>query len=217
MTGTYAFLDDGRMYGLDFYVSALAGEPWGTLPSSNSLQSLNSIGWADFIDDQQQVGREVSGGFGRSFSGNGVSITIAGSPGNFQATATAQATWAPGDSRTLYGDPVALADAAGTYTGSVRTAGIQKPEAVVTAFTIDASGNITASATGCSFAGTMVQHGATGVFDLTLAASGSGCTLETTLSGVVVPLAVTNGKPEFALELNTADGAETAVFIVTKQ
>ena len=63
----------------------------------------------------------------------------------------------------------------------------------------------------------MTQHGATGVFDLTVAVSGSSCALEPTLSGIVVPLAVTNGKPQFGLALNTADAIQSAVFIVTKQ
>ena len=84
VTGTYTFLDDGRMVGLDFYLGSLAGEPWATLPASNSLQSLNTVSWADFIDDASQVGTQTSSGsFGRNFSGNGVSITIAqGRPAN---------------------------------------------------------------------------------------------------------------------------------------
>ncbi len=216
LTGTYALLDDGRMYALDWYMG-LAGAPWGTLSSGNSTTHTDNVHWADFIDDTNRVGAETSGQFGRTFQGAGVSLSISGSPGSFTATAEGQATWSSTDSRTLYGDPIAPAAAAGTYTGYVRTAGIQKPQATVDSMTLDASGHLVASATGCTFDGTLTPHGTTGIFDMTVTTGGTGCALQPTLAGVAIPLSVTSGHPQFALHLSTADATQTAVFVVTQQ
>ncbi len=182
----------------------------------SAVRRRTAVHWADFIDDSSQVGAETSGSFGRTFQGAGVALSIGGSPGDFTGTATAQATWTSGDSRTLYDDPVAPADAAGSYAGYVRTAGIGKPESNVGTMTLDARGHLVATATGCNFDGTLTPHGTTGVFDMTVAVSG-GCGLQATLVGAAIPLSVVDGKPQFALHLSTADATQTAVFIVAKQ
>ena len=82
---------------------------------------------------------------------------------------------------------------------------------------VDANGGFTVTAAGCNFTGTMAQHGATGVFDATAQTSGSGCNFSGALTGVVTPIAVAAGNvPTLAFQLDSADNAKSAVFIVTK-
>lgn len=216
--GVYTLLENGQFYGLHFVgANVLAGHPRGTLSASNSTSSLDAIAWANFIDDQNRVGaQEPAGAFGRTFTETALNVRISGSMGTFTATATRQKPYGTGSQQSLYRDPMSLATLAGAYSGSMRTAGVNLPQETVSAFSITDSGTFTATAVGCAFSGSMVQHGNTGVFDVQVLTSGPACPLNPALSGVVTPLGVANSVPTLAVQLNSADQAQSAVFIISK-
>ncbi len=217
--GTYAFLDDGRFYGVHFVAgSMLAGHPHGRLSAANATGAMEPIAWANFIDDERMVGaQEPHGLFGRSFGPSALAVKISGSMGTFTSTATVQKAYAAGDKRTLYGDPLPMPAVAGAYAGKVRTVGIEQPEAPVSAFAVAADGQVSATAVDCSFSGTMAPHGRTGLFDVHLQPGGAACRFSAPLNGIVVPLSVGNGTHQLAFELDTDDNRQTAVFIVDKR
>lgn len=215
--GTYTFLDNGEFYGLHFVNNELAGHPRGLLTAANTVTAGEPIAWANFIDDAMKVGQqEAAGRFGRTFGATDLKVSIAGSMGTFTASTSTQKRYGDGSGMTLYASPIALTALAGAYSGVVRTAGIEMVMVAVTSFSIDASGNITASALGCVFTGKMVQHGASGVFDLQLGAAGAACKLNPALKGVVTPLSFANGKAELAVQVNSQDKLHSAVFIMTR-
>jgi hypothetical protein len=215
-SGIYTFLDGNRFSGVHFVTgSGLAGHPHAILSSTNSTTARDPIAWANFIDDANQVGaQETLGVFGRTFSGAGVTVSITGSMGGFAAIANRQMTYSDGSGKTLYDHPIALSVAAGGYTGYVRTAGISQPETTLTDMSITASGSFTATMPNCTYSGTLVQHGTTGIYDAQATASGSACTFSGTLSGIATPTAFNGSKASWALQLDTADNAQTAVFIL---
>lgn len=179
---------------------------------------MDSITWANFIDDANKVGRyESNPRFGRSFTSNSVNFKISGGFGTFTAQTTKQKKYGNSSSKSLYHDPIPLMTFAGSYTGIVRTAGIMKPITIPSEFTMDAEGNFTATAMDCTFNGTFTQHKDTGVFDVTAGVSGSICRLSSELRGIATPLSLINDKPAIAIQLNHTSNTETAVFIVTKQ
>ncbi len=216
--GVYTFLDDGNFYGVHFVDGVgLAGHPHGLLSAANSVGAPQPISWANFIDDAGQVGaQEPAGKFGRTFDAAGLHVFIQGSMGSFSATATAQRPYGDGSSKTLYGDPIPMATLAGTYSGVLRTVGIDTREQPVAGLAIDAGGVVGVTVGACTFTGTLAPHGKTGIFDAPLQTSGSGCGLNAAMSGIVTPLSVIGGKPELAVQLDSADNAQTAVFVVTK-
>jgi hypothetical protein len=216
-SGTYAFLADGSFYGVHFVSgSVLAGHPHGRLSAANATTAMEPIAWANFIDDAQMLGaQERSGLFGRSLGADGLAVKISGSMGVFGTTARAQKTYSATDARTLYDHPLPMATLAGHYAGKLRTVGPGQPQADVSDFAIAADGRFSASAIGCSFSGTIAEHGSTGVFDVQAAAS--GCGFSAPLQGAVVPLGVAGDLPRLAVELDSADNQQTAVFIVAKQ
>ncbi|MFL6657047.1 MAG: hypothetical protein ACJ8GW_03150 [Massilia sp.] len=216
-SGIYTMLDNNQFQGMHFVNgSVLAGHPHGLLSATNSISALERISWANFIDDSNQVGaQETNGRFGRTFSTN-LQVAISGSMGSFNASAASQKLWGDGSAKTLYDDAIPLATLAGNYKGILRTAGIGKPMEDVNGLTIDASGNLSASAVGCSFSGKLVQHGVTGVYDLQVATSGSGCTLNATLKGVVTPMSMSGGVPKLGVLLDSVDNTQSAVFVITK-
>ena len=216
--GVYTLLDDGSFHGVHFVDGeGLAGHPHGLLTAGNSVGTPQPISWANFIDDAAQVGaQEPAGRFGRSFDASGLHVFTQGSMGSFTATATQQKQYGDGSSKTLYGDPIPMSTLAGTYSGILRTVGIATPEQQVDGFVIDAGGALGVTAAGCTFTGTLARHGATGIFDAPLQAGGAGCRLAAAMSGIVTPLSVVGGKPQLAVQLDSADNAQTAVFIVAK-
>ena len=216
-TGVYTFLDNRQFSGVHFVVGeGLAGHPHGLLSATNSTSARDPIAWANFIDDLHQYGaQEPAGLFGRTFTSTALNVSIAGSMGSFSATTTAQAGYDDGTGRTLYGDPIPLSVAAGTYSGYMRSVGLGQTEQAVGGLTLDATGHWSATVAACTFTGTVVQHGATGVFDAQAATSGSGCGFVPALGGLMTPLAWNGGKPEWAIQLDSADNSQTAVFIVT--
>ncbi len=217
--GVYTFLDNRQFSGVHFVSGGiLAGHPHGMLGASNSTSNRDSIAWANFIDDTHQWGaQEPTGLFGRTFTDTALSVSISGSMGAFTATATAQAGWGDGSGKTLYGDPIALADAAGTYAGILRTVGLEQVQQNASGVSLDATGHWSATVALCTFTGTLVQHGSTGVYDAQAVTSGSNCGFAPTLAGLMTPLAWNAGKPQWALQLDSDDNTQTAVFILTKQ
>jgi len=215
-SGIYTFLDDNRFSGVHVIDGiGLAGHPHAKLTATNSLSARESISWANFIDDAAEVGaQEPHGVFGRSFEGGGVEVSITGSMGTFHAKATTQMLYGDGSGKTLYGNPVALSVAAGAYTGYVRTVGIGQTRQGLTGATIDATGHVALAVADCAYAGTLVQHGSTGVYDAQVSASGSGCSFHGPLTGLLVPTAFDGRQASWALELDTADNTRTAVFIL---
>lgn len=216
--GVYTFLDNGQFYGLHFVSgSVLAGHPHGQLSANNSVTSMEAIAWANFIDDAGMVGaQEPNGRFGRTFQPSTLNVAISGSMGSFAASATQQKAYAPGSSKLLYSDPIPLSQAAGNYSGILRTVGIGVPQQAVSDFVIDAVGNFSVTGAGCTFTGTMARHGSTGIFDANVQTSGATCHLTASLKGIVTPLAVSNDLPQWGVQLNDASNVQTAVFIVTK-
>jgi hypothetical protein len=212
-TGIYALLDDGRFYGLHFVGEGLAGHPFGQLSEGDTALAPEPIAWANFIDDARKVGAmETEGVFGRRFSGSDVKFVISGSMGRFADGAESQRPWYPGSAESLYNDPID--SIAGSYSGFVRSAGLDLTMEDVSGLVIDDAGHFTVSALTCTFEGDLTQHGDTGVFDVVVEAS--GCDLQPTLDGVVIPLSVVDGVPQLAFELNTADATQSVVFVVSR-
>ncbi len=218
-SGVYTILDNRQFSGVHLVSGVgLAGHPHGMLSAANSVSARDPIAWANFIDDLHQYGtQEPAGVFGRTFSSTALDVSITGSMGSFAATVTEQAGYGDGSGRTLYGDPIALSAAAGTYAGYMRSVGLSQSRQPVGGLTLDATGHWSVSVGSCTFTGTLVQHGATGVYDAQAATSGAGCAFVPTLSGLMTPMAWNAGKPQWALQLDSADDAQTAVFIVIQQ
>ena len=212
------FLDNGKFSGLHFVGgSTLAGHPRGLLGASNSTSAPEPISWANFIDDINKFGaQEPDGKFGRTFSVQGLNVTISGSMGTFSGSASAQKSYGDGSTKTLYADPIALSVLAGSYNGLLRTAGISEPQQVVTGFSVDATGAFSVKVANCMFTGTMVQHGVSGVFDATVQTSGANCHLNAAMSGLVVPLSFSSNNARLSFQLDSADNTQSAVFIVSK-
>lgn len=218
-TGIYTMLDNGDFYGIHQVSdgTVLAGHPHGKLTTQNAVDAKEPIAWANFIDARSGFGfQEPHGMFGRTFTPSMVTVAITGSMGSFTASQSRQKTWNAIDARTLYLDALPMATIAGGYHGILRTVGSGHPQASVTDFIVDASGTFTATAIGCSFSGTMVQHGVTGIFDLQAQSGGTGCTFTTALKGIVTPTSVDAGKPTLAFQLDSADNTLSAVFFITK-
>ena len=212
--GVYTLLDDGRFFGLHFLGDTLAGQPHGQLSAANTALDKEPIAWANFVDDGRRVGTmEKAGVFGRTFTDSDLTAAISGSMGSFSAKATAQKAWAPGSVKTLYLDPIG--DVSGTYTGNLRTVGIEKQQEAVKDFVINGD-SFTVEASGCSLEGTLTPYESTGIFTLTASTSGADCLLQPTLSGIVTPLSVVDGVPQLAFQLDSADATQAAVFIVTR-
>lgn len=219
-TGVYTMLDDGRFYGMHFVNGGgmLAGHPHGPLSTNNSTHSRERIAWANFIDDVLQTGtQEQAGVFGRTFNPSTLDVSITGSMGSFSATATRQKTWGSDDTHTLYNDAIPLASLAGNYSGIVRTVGIATPQQSVTGFALGADGHWSITAAGCHFEGTLAQYRSTGVYEAEATTSGDGCHFTGPLAGVLMPTSYANGVPRLGLQLDTADNAQTAVFLLNKQ
>ena len=212
--GVYTLLDDGEFYGLHFLGDTLAGQPHGQLSPDNTALAKEPIAWANFVDDGRRVGSmEKAGVFGRTFSDTDLTAAISGSMGSFSAKATAQKAWEPGSGKSLYLDPIG--DVSGSYTGNLRTVGIQKQQEAVKDLRIDGD-SFTVEASGCTFEGTLTPYQSTGVFRLTATTSGADCLLQPELSGIVTPLSVVDGVPQLAFQLDSADATQAAVFIVTR-
>ncbi len=217
-TGVYTFLENGEFYGLHFVAGELAGHPHGKLTKAATDASKESIAWANFIDDAAKVGaQEPAGMFGRAFSGTTLNVSISGSMGSFTATTSKQSPYTTGSSKTLFADALPLPVLAGGYTGIVRTAGFGKPMEQVSAFTIGASGAVSASVAGCSLTGNITQHGSTGIYDAQMATGGgASCGWAGALKGIVVPLVVLGNTQTLAFQVNSLDNKMSVVFIVTK-
>jgi hypothetical protein len=215
-SGIYTFVDGNRFSGVHFVDGiGLAGHPHAALAATNSVSERESIAWANFIDDAAEVGaQEPHGVFGRSFDGSGVDVSITGSMGSFTGKATKQMLYGDGSGKTLYDNPVALSVAARSYTGYVRTVGIGQTRQALTSATIAATGHIDLAVADCAYAGTLVQHGSTGVYDAQVSASGAGCAFSGPLTGILTPMGFDGSKASWALQLDTADNAQTAVFIL---
>ena len=212
-TGVYTLLDDGRFYGLHFVGRGLAGHPFGQLSDGDTALAPEPIAWANFIDDARKVGAmETKGVFGRRFTDTEVKVVISGSMGRFADAAEGQRPWYPGAAESLYNDPIDSVE--GTYSGFVRSAGLDLTMEDVTDLVIDDSGHFSVSALSCAIEGDLTQHGDTGVFDV--AAQASGCDLQPQLEGIVIALSVVDGVPQLAFELNTLDATQSAVFIVSR-
>jgi hypothetical protein len=217
-SGIYTMLDNGQFYGMHFVSgSVLAGHPRGMLSAANSVASPETIAWANFIDDRAQVGVEEGGTFGRSLSGGVLSVAIHGSMGDFGTSTDKQKTYNATSTQTLYFDALPLSTLAGNYSGLLRTANFNRPKASVGDFAITANGAFSASGADCSFAGTMVQHGTTGIFDAQGQTSGANCTWIGALKGIVTPISVNNGLPTLGFQLSSVDNIHSAVFIVSKR
>lgn len=205
-TGVYVIVND-EFWGLHFLGETLAGHPHGALSTDNTALEREPIGWANFVDDGRRVGTmEAAGTLGRTFTEGDVTIAITGSMGSFSAKATQQKAYADGSP--IFGTERAVD---GEYTGIMRTVGIDHKQEDVTVFSITGDA-LEAEAVGCSFSGTLAQYGSSGIFTTTVQASGADCALQPTLTGIVVPL----DDDTIALELDTADAAQSAVFIVSR-
>ena len=217
-SGIYTFLDNGEFYGLHFVGGAgVAGHPHGKLSASNSTASMERISWANFIDDEKMVGaQEMNGQFGRTFGPSSLNVRITGSMGTFSAIANSQKAYGDGSTKTLYKDALPMSVLAGTYTGVMRSVGIDKPKQSVSGLIIDANGSFTVSVASCAFSGKLVQYGVTGVFNTQVNTSGSECGIKAELKGVVVPTGVVANSHMLAFLLNTADNNQTVVFYVSK-
>ena len=124
--------------------------------------------------------------------------------GSFSAKATAQKAYADGSAifttaRAVDGD----------YEGIVRTVGIEHKQEEVSGASI-ADGHFTATSVGCTFSGALSVRG--GVFDVAVETSGADCLLQPSLSGIAVPL----DDDTLAVELDTADANQSAVFILSR-
>jgi hypothetical protein len=216
-TGVYTFLDNGDFYGIHFvnHGLELAGHPHGKLTANNSITKLEAISWANFIDDAAGVGQqELAPKFGRTFNQYSIDVTISGGFGQFSTSAFGQKTYAVG--KNIYQDPIAMPVISGSYTGVLKTVGINMQSQVANGFVIDSTGNFTVTAVNCKFSGKLVQHGTTGIFDTQVDVSGVNCHLQSPLKGIVTPLALDNSLPTLGVQLNSADNVQTAVFIVKK-
>ncbi len=217
--GTYAFLENGEFYGIHYVGSKiLAGHPRGTLPVDNAVSNRTAIAWANFIDDGGMLGaQEANPSFGRTFNAGNVDVSISGGFGLFSTNSGNQKPWVSGSSSSLYFDPIPMTSLAGNYDGVMRSVGIDEPIQNVTGLTLDASGNFSAIVSNCTYTGLISQYGSTGVYDASATASGSECTMATTLTGLLMPISYENEMPEIALMLNSSDEEYTAVFVINKQ
>lgn len=215
--GIYTMLDNGEFYGMHFVNGTeLAGHPHGLLSAANSPANMDPIAWAIFANDPEMVGHQDSGArFGRSY-GTVLSVKISGPIGTYTAIANAQRGYGDGSSRTLYNDPLPLSTLAGKYQGVLRTVGIGQTMQEGFSLVLDAGGNFSTTVVDCTYQGRLVQHGASGIFDVQAQVSGARCRMNPALKGIVTPLSYVNGAVRLALQLDSADNSQTAVFIVFK-
>lgn len=201
--------------------STLAGHPHGHLSDTNSTTKKDHIAWANFVDAANGFGfQEPNGMFGRTLNPTFLSVSITGlsaAPTTvFSANVSAQKTYSNTDTRTLYNNPVSFTDMAGSYTGIMRTVGINMPMQNVTDFSITNTGSFSVTSVNCTFTGTLVQHGSTGVYETQVATSGASCTLANPMKGILLPLSVTNSGMQLALQLDDLNNVQSAVFIINK-
>jgi hypothetical protein len=216
-SGVYTLLENGEFYGMHFITTLLVGHPYGVLKLQPTINAPEPIIWANFVDDAKKLGTfEQDPVFGRSFSASSLVVGLSSPMGDFHAVANRQKAYAEGSTKTLYGDPLPLSTLAGGYSGYMRTAGFAHALDQVRTFAIDATGHVASSAAGCDFNGTMRQHGSTGIFDVTMQTSGTGCGYVGALKGIVTPLGVIDGIPKLGFQIHSADNWHAAVFIVTK-
>ncbi|MES2148274.1 MAG: hypothetical protein V4508_00635 [Pseudomonadota bacterium] len=215
--GIYTFLENGQFSGIHYTnTSVLLGHPRGQLSAANSQATPEPIAWANFVDDLLEFGQQDKAAkFGRTFSPGALDVSIWGNlVGHLSAQAVRQKAWYLGSTRTLYNDPIPLATLSGKYKGIVRTVGILSTQQDVSDFVLDGSGAFSVSSSGCHYTGKLVQHGATGVFDVS--ASISGCALRPEMKGLVTPMSYENDRPQLGIQLDSADELHTAVFVITK-
>ena len=218
-SGVYALLDDNRFFGIHYVVNntILAGHPRGELTDANSVTSRDTIAWANFIDDAEQLGvQEPNPNFGRTFIPGGVEVRIQGSFGTFSTTAIGQRPWSENSDLTLYDVPKPVAELSGTYSGELRTVGISEPRQTFTAFSLDDVGNYAVESGSCTYTGVITPLGATGLFETSATASGNDCSMVPTLSGILLPLEYSASNTELAFLLNNDEQTHTAVFVVSK-
>ena len=216
-TGIYTFLDNGDFYGIHFVNHGidLAGHPHGRLTAGNSISNLEAISWANFIDDAAGVGQqELAPKFGKTFNQYSIDVTISGGFGRFSTSAFGQKSYTSG--KNIYQNPIAMSVIAGSYTGVLKTVGINMQSQTANGFVIDSAGNFTVTAVDCKFSGKLVQHGTTGIFDTQVDVSGASCHLQNVLKGIVTPIALDNNLPTLGVQLNSVDNVQTAVFIIKK-
>jgi hypothetical protein len=137
--------------------------------------------------------------------------------GTFTAEAKRQRAYDSTSSKTLYFDPIPLSTLAGDYTGEGRSVGFQEKFQQINDFHLDGNGNFTLTSGKCSFSGSMMQYGATGVFNAQATSSGSACVYAGTLNGIVTPISLSDNKPRLGLQLTTATLSHSAVFVVLKK
>jgi hypothetical protein len=216
-SGIYTLLDNGEFYGMHFVNGTeLAGHPHGTLSAANSVTHLDPIAWAIFANDPDMVGHQDSGAsFGRSY-GTVLSVKISGPIGTYTAIANAQRGYGDGSARTLYNDALPLSALAGKYQGIMRTVGIGQQLQQVLDFRLDAGGNFSTTVVDCGYTGKLAQHASSGIFDVQVQVSGPRCRMNPALKGIVTPLSYINGVARLAVQLDSADNSQTAVFIVTR-
>lgn len=219
-SGVYTFLENGDFSGVHYVAGAgLAGHPHGHLSSNNSADHLESIAWANFIDDANQVGaQEPSGKFGRTFRVDGLTASISGSMGSFTTSGGQVKTYidAAGQAKSIYDNPIPLSTVAGTFSGIMRSAGISMPLQKVTGMVIDAGGRFTYSVANCDFQGVLNPHGSSGVFDVMVQTSGPSCKLNPSIKGIATPLSISGNNLRLALQLDSADNTQSAVFDISK-
>lgn len=206
-TGVYVIVD-GEFWGLHFLGDTLAGHPHGVLSDANTALNREPIGWANFVDDGRRVGTmESAGTLGRTFTDNDVTVAITGSMGSFSAKATQQKQYSDGSP--IFGTSRSID---GGYAGAVRTVGIDHKQEPLSGATIEGS-RFTATAVGCSFDGTLTERGTTGLFAITVLTSGAECLLQPELGGIVVAL----DDDSIAVELDTTDATQSAVFVLNRE
>ncbi|SMC26216.1 hypothetical protein SAMN02745857_02427 [Andreprevotia lacus DSM 23236] len=217
-SGVYTLLDDGHFSGVHFIAGRLVGHPHGQLSTANSVDHLEPIAWANFIDDYAQVGaQETNPSFGRSFDATELKVTIKGGFGTFSTSQQEQKTYAMDDNRSLYAQAAPLATLAGNYSGYLRTVGIGKPAEDFKSFQLGSDGHFTVQAVDCSFDGQLTPYKNTGVFEVKVNTAGTQCKLAGQLAGLVTPLQIQASGTRLAVQLDDASNAQTAVFILARK
>jgi hypothetical protein len=92
--------------------------------------------------------------------------------------------------------------------------GIGQSRQALTSASIAADGHVDLTVSDCTYAGSLLQHGSTGVYDAQVDASGPGCAFGSALTGILTPRAFDGSKASWVLQLDTADNAKTAVFML---
>lgn len=217
-TGIYTLLEDGTFSGVHFVNdgNTVAGHPHGKLSPANSIDALEPIGWANFIDYPEEFGaQEANARFGRTFTENALEVRISRSTFAVEAGANRQLTYSKTDLRPLYGTPLTLDEIAGGYTGLLCTVGVHSPQLLVDDFEIGEDAGVRSTVGDCEFTGTLRPRGSTGIFDIEMSTAGANCGFTNPLSGIVTPFGIVDGRGELAFQLDNS--TQTAVFTVTKR